>query len=121
MKKKVLIAEDEKIIALDISRQLLTLNYEVTAVVATGEEAIIECRVKRPDLVLMDITLKGTLTGTQAGNTIFNEMKIPIVHLTGARKRLQQADLSYPLVYISKPFEQRDLKEILERVLGTKQ
>jgi two-component system, response regulator PdtaR len=119
MKKKVLIAEDEKIIALDIRRQLQKLDYEVTSIVSTGEDAINECRRKKPDVVLMDIGLQGILSGTQAATTIFNEMQIPIVHLSGLRKDLKDSDINYPLIFINKPFEQRVLKEILDKVLSS--
>jgi CheY-like chemotaxis protein len=118
MKKKILIAEDERIVALDISNQLKTLNYEITSIVSTGEDAITECRIKRPDIVLMDIGLRGVLTGTQAATTIFNEMHIPIVHLTGSKRKLLETEINYPLIYISKPFERRVLKEILEKILN---
>jgi CheY-like chemotaxis protein len=118
MKRRVLVAEDEMIIALDITNQLRMLDYEVTSVVSTGEEAITECRLIRPDVVLMDIRLKGILTGTQAAAAIFSEMKIPIVHLTGSRKKLLNTDLGYPLICISKPFEQNTLRETLEKVFS---
>jgi CheY-like chemotaxis protein len=117
MKKKVLIAEDEKIIALDIRRQLQTLDYEVTSIVSTGEEAINECRRIKPDVVLMDIGLQGILSGTQAATMIFREMAIPIVHLSGLKKEFKESEINYPLFFINKPFEQRILKEILDKVL----
>jgi CheY-like chemotaxis protein len=116
MKRKILIAEDERIIALDISNQLKTLNYEITSIVSTGEDAITECRLNRPDIVLMDIGLKGALTGTQAASTIFNEMQIPIVHLTGSKKKLHETGLTYPLIFLTKPFERKLLQETLEKI-----
>jgi CheY-like chemotaxis protein len=117
MKTKILIAEDEKIVALDIRNQLQGLNYEITSIVSTGEDAISECRKQRPDVVLMDIQLKGIKNGLQAASEIYSEMRIPIIHLTGSGKRIFDKNLMYPLLFLSKPFEKRELREILEKVL----
>jgi two-component system, response regulator PdtaR len=118
MRIKVLIAEDERIIAMDISNQLQMMNYEVTSVVSSGEDAIRECRSKKPHIVLMDVGLNGVLSGTEAASTIYHEFHIPIIHLTGAKKKLLETELNYPMICLDKPFEGHTLKKIIDTVLS---
>ena len=79
---KILIVEDEMIIGANISLQLSKLGYEVTGIVSRGEEAISHVRHSPPDIVLMDIQLKGAMDGIETVNQMHREIKMPIIYLT---------------------------------------
>ena len=79
---RILIVEDETIVAMDISRILHGLGYNVVAIVGSGPAAIEAAGVHQPDLVLMDIRLQGPMDGTEAATVIHERHRIPIVFLT---------------------------------------
>ncbi|MGH2574348.1 MAG: PAS domain S-box protein, partial [Ignavibacteria bacterium] len=116
---KILVVEDEGIIAQDIKSCLENLGYTVTDVVYTGQEAIEKAAIFRPDLVLMDIVLKGDKDGIEAANEIRKRFNIPIVYLTAYEdnKTLKRAKLTEPSGYILKPFEERYLRSSIEMAL----
>jgi two-component system, cell cycle sensor histidine kinase and response regulator CckA len=118
-KTTVLIAEDEAIIAEDLAEKLRRLGYEVSGKTARGEEAIAFTRDQRPDVVLMDIHLRGRMDGVEAADRIRRECAVPVVFLTALSDRatLQRAKLSEPFGYILKPFEERDLETHIEMAL----
>ncbi|MEA2004732.1 MAG: response regulator [Acidobacteriota bacterium] len=120
MKKyKILIVEDESIIALDIKNILEKLEYAVCGITYTGEDAINETNRHRPDLVLMDIGLKGNIDGLAAAEIIFEEFQTPIIFLTGFAddKTIQKAYKSSPFGYIIKPIDEETLKTVIEKTL----
>jgi DNA-binding NarL/FixJ family response regulator len=82
MKKRVLVVEDEAIIAKDLERILRTYGYDVVGLASSGEESIRQAEVSRPDVVLMDIRLKGEMTGIEAANQICDTLHIPVIYLT---------------------------------------
>jgi PAS domain S-box-containing protein len=116
---RIMIVEDEGIIAQDIKNCLENLGYNVPDVVYTGTEAIEKAAVLRPDLVLMDIVLKGEIDGIETAQEIRNKYNIPIVYLTAYEddKTLKRAKLTQPLGYILKPFEERYLRSSIEMAL----
>ncbi len=116
---KLLIVEDEEIVAFDIEDILKSLGYEVSAIVASGEEAIAFCTTIKPDLVLMDIMLKGDMDGTQAAEEIKKNFNIPVIYLTayGDTKTLDRAKTTEPFGYLVKPFEERELHTAIEIAL----
>lgn len=116
MKKKILIIEDERIIAEDIKNTLIRLGYDVCDIVSSGEEALHQSSSLQPDVVLMDIMLHGNMNGIEAGRRIREELNIPIVFLTSYAddKTLQEAKLADPFGYLLKPFEDRELHVMLE-------
>ena len=116
---KILVVEDEVIVAEDIGFRLKKLGYIVTATVASGEEAIEKIAENRPDLVLMDIVLKGDMDGVTAAEKIRNRVNIPTVFLTAYAddQTLQRAKLTNPFGYIIKPFQQNDLRVAIEIAL----
>lgn len=118
-KIKVLVVEDERIVAKDIQNTLRNLGYEVPAVASTGEEAIRKIAEFRPDIVLMDIVLKGDIDGIEAASRIKTNYKIPVIYLTAYEdeETLDRAKITEPLGYILKPFEERDLHTTLEMSL----
>lgn len=76
-KVKIMIVEDESIVAVDIKRTLIGLGYEVTAIADTGEEAISSACEQKPDLILMDIVLKGDIDGIEAASKISELCDVP--------------------------------------------
>jgi PAS domain S-box-containing protein len=114
-----MVVEDEGIIAQDIKNCLENLGYEVPEVVFTGKEAIEKAESARPDLILMDIVLKGDIDGIETAAEIKERFSIPIVYLTAYEddKTLKRAKLTEPLGYILKPFEERYLRSSIEMAL----
>ena len=113
---KILIVEDEMIIGANISLQLSKLGYEVTGIVSRGEEAILHVRHSRPDIVLMDIQLKGALDGIETVNQMHLENKIPIIYLTAStdEENFERAKSTNPYAFISKPFKKLDLQHAID-------
>jgi diguanylate cyclase (GGDEF)-like protein/PAS domain S-box-containing protein len=119
MKAKLLIVEDEAFIALEIKTRLQHMGYEVCGVVSHGEDAILQAEAMRPDLVLMDIRLKGEMSGIEAAAVIREKSRIPIVYLTSHadEETLQQAKWTAPSGYLLKPFQEKDLRVGIEMAL----
>ncbi len=118
-KTKILVVEDERIVAKDIQNSLKMLGYDVPAIASSGEEAIEKAKEVRPDIVLMDIVLKGDIDGIEAAKHINSKFKIPVIYLTAYEdtETLDRAKVTDPLGYILKPFEERDLHTSLEMAL----
>lgn len=118
-KAKIMIVEDEWITADDIRMSLQNLGYTVTSVSSSGEDAIQNAEKDKPDLVLMDIVLKGEMDGIQAANQIRSCYNIPIIYLTAYtdEKILERASITEPFGYIVKPFVNEDLKIAIEIAL----
>ena len=119
VRAKILIVEDENIVAFNIQNRLEGLGYIVTAVISSGEVALQNVVETCPDLVLMDIKLKGPIDGIQAAEQIRKEFQIPVVYLTAYtdEETLNRAKLTEPYGYILKPFEARDLGTTIEMAL----
>jgi len=115
----LLVVEDESIVAMDIKHRAEGLGYRVVGMAASGEEAIKLAREEKPDLILMDIVLKGEMDGIEAAEVIREEMNIPVVYLTAYsdEKTLSRAKLTGPFGYIIKPFEDRELHSAIEVAL----
>lgn len=108
---RILIVEDEAIVAMVIKKRLLSLGYVVSGVAASGDEAITRVEGTYPDLVLMDILLKGDMDGIEAGGIIQERFNVPVVFLTAHSddKTLERAKQIDPYGYIIKPFTEKDL------------
>ena len=117
---RILVAEDEGIVALDIEKQLRELGYEVAVIVASGEEAIAQTAAQGPDLVLMDIMLEGDMDGVEAAQAIHAEQGVPVVFLTAYSddQTLQRVKRTGPFGYLLKPFERRELYVTIESALS---
>ena len=118
-KARVLIVEDESIVASDLRLRLERLGYSVPGIFATGEEAIEAVGRLRPELVLMDITLKGKLDGIQTADTIRSQHALPVVYLTAHSDEptLERAKITDPFGYVLKPFEEREVVATIEMAL----
>ncbi len=117
--ERILIAEDDGIIAARLRNFLTALGYAVPAVVATGEEAVRQAAAVRPELVLMDIRLAGKLDGIEAGGQIRTGLGIPLVYLTAYMDDalLQRAKPTEPYGYLVKPVQDRELRATVEVAL----
>lgn len=118
-KTRIMIVEDEWTIAEEIRMVLQSLEYNVTSMSSSGEEAIKNAEKDKPDLVLMDIVLEGEMDGIQAANEIRSRFNIPIIYLTAYTddKILERASVTGPFGYIVKPFVNEDLKISIEIAL----
>lgn len=118
-KAKVLVVEDQNIVALNIRNKLKNLGYIVPGTAATGEEAIKKAELTNADLVLMDIMLKGEMDGIEAARAIKEKLGIPILYLTAYTddETLDRAKTTEPAGYISKPFKEEDLHSNIEMAL----
>jgi len=117
--KKVLVVEDENIVAMEIRDRLQDMGYTVTAVVSAGEDSLKKIAETRPDLVLMDIMLKGKLDGVQAAEKIRIQYDIPVIYLSAFADNatLQRAKITEPYGYIMKPFVEKELHTTIEMAL----
>lgn len=116
---KVLVVEDERIVAEDIKARLESLAYSVTGISFSGEDAVKKSENMRPDLVLMDIVLQGEMDGIEAASIISSSLDIPIIYLTAYAddRMLERAKITEPFGYILKPFEDRELLITIEMAL----
>lgn len=118
-KARLAIVEDEAIVAMDIEHRLKTLGYNVVGTANSGEDALNLVDAQRPDLILMDIMLGGTLDGIEAATVIKDRFKIPVVYLTAYADEttINRAKITSPFGYLTKPFEDRELAITLEMAL----
>ncbi|MFA4876320.1 MAG: response regulator [Methanoregula sp.] len=114
--EKILVVEDSVITSTLIKKTLLALGYPVVAVADNGPESIALARLLRPDLVLMDIILKGTMTGIEAARQIKESLGIPVIFLTAQSDDATVADAitTEPFGYLIKPLEERSLKTTIQ-------
>jgi len=118
-KVKVLIVEDENIVAKDIQLSLKKLGYTVIGIEKSGEGAILNAQNSSPDIIIMDIMLKGEINGIEAAEKIRKEFNIPIIFLTAYadENTLSKAKISEPYAYVIKPFKEIDLHTSIEMAL----
>ncbi len=113
---KILIAEDENIIAKDIEKTLMKLGYEVVGSVRSGEKLLEQYPLTKPDLILMDINLEGELSGIEVSKEINKRWEVPVIYLTALadNNTLQEAKYTEPSGYIVKPFDEDMLRTSIE-------
>jgi len=118
-KARILITEDERIVAEDLRFTLEQLGYTIVGSVATGEEAVEQAKKTAPDLILMDIFLAGEMDGITAAETIRASSDIPVVFLTAFAdpQIMEKAKITQPYGYILKPYQERELHTIIEIAL----
>lgn len=116
---RILIVEDEHIVAMGIKRMLKSLGYTLAGVASSGEDAISKTESTFPDLVLMDIMLKGDMNGIEAAKEIKSLFDVPVVYLTACSesKIVERAWKTGPLGYIVKPFDEKDLQKSIDVAL----
>lgn len=116
---KILIVEDESIVAFDLQRLLLNLGYDVLDIVSSGEKAIRKVTEEKPDLIIMDIMLNGALNGIQTAGKIREITDVAIIYLTAYADTdtLKNAKITEPYGYILKPFDEKVLLSTIEMAL----
>jgi len=116
---RLLIVEDEAIIAADLADRLRSLGYDVVDVLSRGEDVVAVATATGPSLVLMDIRLAGAMDGVAAAEALHATCDVPVVYLTAHSDRatLQRAKLTEPFGYILKPFDERELEAHIEMAL----
>jgi two-component system, LytTR family, response regulator LytT len=115
-KLNIFIVEDESIVAKDIQNSLTKLGYNVVGFANNGKDAIEKITELMPDLVLMDIMIKGSLTGIEVSEKIKEKMNVPVIFLTAYADEgtLSRAKITEPYGYILKPFKEIDLHSTIE-------
>ena len=115
----VLVVEDESIVSKDIQHSLKKLGYNVVGAASTGEQAVQLALEKLPDIILMDIMLKGEMSGIEAAEAIRNETSVPVIFLTAYadESTLAKAKVTQPYGYIIKPFKEIDIHTSIEMAL----
>jgi two-component system, cell cycle sensor histidine kinase and response regulator CckA len=115
--RRILIVEDERLIALDLQRRLTRLGYTVVGIMASGPQAITAAYQLQPDVVLMDIRLQGEMDGIEAALRIQADRPVPIIYLTAYvdEATMQRAQATFPWGFLRKPFHVTDLQTLLAR------
>ncbi len=117
---RILIVEDEMIIAANISLQLNHLGYDVIGIIPRAEEVLPYIKQQLPDIILLDINLKGDIDGIQLAHLINSEFTIPLIFLTANTDELHfnRAKATKPYAFIAKPFKKLDLQRAIELTLN---
>jgi DNA-binding LytR/AlgR family response regulator len=112
---KILVVEDEMLIGAKISMLLTNLGYEVTGILPRGEDALINVEENKPDIIILDINLKGKIDGIETA-AILQRKNIPVIYLTANSDEatFNRAKQTKPTAFISKPFKQLDLQRAIE-------
>ncbi len=118
-KPRILIVEDEGLVARDLESMLRNLGYRVVGICSTGEEAFNLIKTRRPDLIIMDIVLQGKIDGIKAAQEIRRHHHLPIIFVTAHTDEatFQRAKITNPLAFIHKPVEQKELLIAIEMAL----
>ena len=116
---RIMIVEDHRVIARDLQWELETLGYQVVGIEASGEAAVQQAELLQPDLVIMDIILRGEMDGIDAAGTIGARLRIPVVYLTAHsdQSSLERIKASQPFGYLTKPFSSSELHGTIETAL----
>lgn len=119
LNSKILIVENERIVANDIKELLEDLGYDVIGISGTGEDALKKVRERNPDLILMDIILTGKVDGIETAQQISELYSIPFIYLTAYYDDdvLERAALTQPAGYITKPFDSVGLHAAIQMAL----
>ncbi|MBZ0202277.1 MAG: response regulator [Ignavibacteria bacterium] len=120
-KNRIAVVEDEGIVAMDISKCLSNLGYEVVFIADSGEKTIENLKQKPADLILMDVELKGLLNGMDTAKIIGESYDIPVVFLTAFEDEatLKKMDEISSYGYLVKPFEDEQLKSTVAKILSS--
>ena len=116
---RILVVEDERLIAIDLQRRLARLGYAVVALAASGMEAIQKALALHPDVVLMDIRLQGAMDGIEAAQQIQASIGVPVVFMTAYvdEETKQRVSTASPWGYLRKPFTAQQVQSTLEQIL----
>ncbi len=117
--RRILIVEDERLVAEDLAESLATEHFEVSAIVSSAERALEYLSRERPDLIMMDIRLEGTMDGIEAAECVRKQFNLPVVFLTAHADEatLQRAMISEPFGYLLKPFSRKELRTTIQMAI----
>jgi len=116
---RILIIEDDAALVANLEDTLTQMGYQVVGLAATGKAAVEFALAHKPDLILMDIRLRGAMTGIQAAEQIHQHLDIPVVYLTAFSDKtlLPQAKTTEAYAYLTKPVRDHELRASLEMAL----
>src|SRR5579871_163694 len=119
MKAKLLIVEDEPIVALDLQQEVEQLGCEVVGLAESADEALVAAEICRPDLALMDVRIVGSMDGIQTARLLRTAYQVPVIFLTSYSDEatIGRAVKETPYGYLTKPFKSRELKATLRVAL----
>jgi signal transduction histidine kinase len=117
---RILLVEDERIVALHLRQQLAKMGYTVAAIAASGAEALRQIEAQRPEIVLMDIHIEGPIDGIETTARIAPELQVPVIYLTAYAEEttLERASATKPYGYLLKPFSERELHATIQMALA---
>jgi DNA-binding LytR/AlgR family response regulator len=117
---KILVVEDEMVVGAKIAMQLEEMGYAVAGILPRGEEALIHIEENKPDIILLDIQLKGNLDGIETALQIHSQADIPIIFLTANSDEASftRAKAAKPFAFIAKPYKQMDLRRAIELTIS---
>ncbi len=118
-KTDIMVVEDEFVVAEDIRERLESMGYNVCCLVRSGQEAVDRFRKASPDLILMDVVLKGEMDGVEAASIIRSKIPVPIIFLTAysAEAILDNVEKTEPFGFVLKPFDDRELSAVIQMAL----
>ena len=117
--RKILIVEDEQVIAMDLEKTISNFGYNVLSTVSSGEEALNIMKSSKPNLVIMDILLAGDLNGIETGVIISERFNVPIIYITAyAKEILLRSKITESSTFLVKPFNESELHNKIEEVLS---
>lgn len=122
-RSKILVVEDEALTGMELQKKLILWGYDVVDIVSSGEDAVKKALELEPDLILMDILLKGCMNGIDAAKIIKKNKQIPIIYLTAYcnSETFQGAKVTQPQAYLIKPFDENELKFAIEMAFYSNQ
>jgi len=118
-KARIMVVEDEAVISMEIQERLTKMGHSVCGTAASGDEAVSVATAKRPDLILMDVQLRGEVDGVQAAKQIHDLIAIPVIYLTAFAddRTVERAKLTEPFGYLIKPFSEKELYAAIEMAI----
>jgi PAS domain S-box-containing protein len=118
-KARIMVVEDEAVISLEIQDRLTKMGHSICGTAASGEEAVSVAAANRPDLILMDVQLRGDVDGVETAQQIRNQVEIPVIYLTAFAddRTVERARLTEPFGYLIKPFSEKELYAAIETAL----
>lgn len=117
MSARILIVEDEHIVQFDLQQRLERMGHVVVGLASRGEEAVAHAAELRPDLILMDVCLDGSMDGIEAARQIHSHQATPVIYIT-AFSGLSGSMINLPRPHLSKPFRTGELQSAIETILG---
>ena len=117
MKARVLVVEDEAIVQMDLQSRLKRLGYSVVGLAAEGEEAVAKAAELKPDVILMDVQLKGSIDGIEAAQRIRAQLDVPVIFVTAYASTVRPDDAELLRRRVSKPFRTAELEAMIAEAL----